>query len=111
MEVLDQVKTLQALCKALGKYGVHIFISEMGDVSTGWSEILKAAPYLELGKHGQLLCDRQGFLLFDSLKEMEEVFWQTVGDDGPTPANPYNGPARVYAITCSPEGELMNENT
>lgn len=44
-------------------------------------------------------------------KEMRELFQRTVGDDGPTPLNTYDGPVRVYACACSPSGQLLGCNT
>jgi predicted membrane GTPase involved in stress response len=33
------------------------------------------------------------------------------GEDGPTAMNPYDGNVKIYALTCNPEGKLLNENT
>ena len=61
----------------------------------------------------QALGDGSGYLLFDSEKEMENIYYQTIGDDGPREqyTNKYNGPAKVYMLTCNPDGQTMNENT
>jgi len=40
-----------------------------------------------------------------------DAYYRTVGDDGPTKLNDYNGPCRIYALTCDPFGQLLNENT
>ena len=50
-------------------------------------------------------------LTFDTEKEMEKHYDLTVGDDGPTKYNSYDGECRVYALTCSNTGELLTENT
>lgn len=80
------------------------------DTDQNIDEILKAAPYLNIAMNCQIISDGIGFLQFNSTNEMEKYFQLTVGDDGPTKTNPYNGPARVYAITCN-NGQLENENT
>jgi hypothetical protein len=50
-------------------------------------------------------------VLFDTEEELLYAYNRTVGDDGPTKLNPYNGPARVYARTCDQDGNLITENT
>lgn len=83
-------------------------------------EVCKAAPYLNPktkfkfeGKNtiGQVMGDGYGFFLFDTEAELNRYYESTVGDDGPMKYNKYKGPARVYALTCDPDGYLLNENT
>lgn len=98
----------QLLCQATKKWGVFI--------SFDWEDLpdyqsLEAAPYLNSDDDLQLLMDGCGIILCDTKKEMEGIYCQTVGDDGPTKTNPYNGPVRVYALTCNPAGALLSENT
>ena len=86
-----------------------------------WEELFKAAPYLERGfrdiqQHddnnpAQCLMEGQAIIVCDTDEERDNLFSLTVGDDGPTQANPYAGPARVYALTISADGESLNENT
>lgn len=108
MKVLDSLRFAQVAAKALGKPVMYISIYSEGQAL---EEVVKAAPYLNFQDHGQVICDGYGFIVFKSLKEMNKAFWQTVGDDGPTKTNPYNGPVRVYALTISAQGRLLNENT
>lgn len=75
------------------------------------SNLPKAAPYLDIAKHMQIMADGTGYMLFDSEEEMDHIYYQTVGDDGPTKLNPYNGSIKIYALTCNPDGQTMNENT
>jgi hypothetical protein len=42
----------------------------------------------------------------DDVAELDRLYDMTVGDDGPTSSNPYDGDVRVSAVTS--EG---NENT
>ena len=72
-------------------------------------ELRQAAPYLFDGwvfKYPQILSDGNGYLVCESKEEMEKLYNLTVGDDGPTTTNPYDGPVRVYALTSD-----GNENT
>jgi hypothetical protein len=94
------------LCLSMHKWGVYISFDSDDD-----KEFEKAAPYLDGIRDCQIFADGCGIILCDSQEEMETIFGQTVGDDGPTETNSYNGIARVYALTCSPAGTLLNENT
>lgn len=110
MQILDHVKTLELLCESTKKCGMYINIyNDQGENEYNYLEVIKAAPYLE--SHNQVILESSGFILFDNVEEMLEAYNQTVGDDGPTKSNPYDGPCRVYAITCNPDGITMNENT
>lgn len=111
MQILHQTSTLEALCKATGKYGMLIsWWSAAVPPEDLFTELQKAAPYLTM-EHAQAMIESQAFLLFDTREEMERHYDLTVGDDGPTELNSYSGPLRVYALTCNPEGQLENENT
>ena len=103
----DLHEAFQALCKATKKWG--LYVSRQGDIEIEEDE--KAVPYLSLDAHAQILLDGCGIILCDTEEEMETLYNQTVGDDGPTEANSYDGPARWYALTCDPNGQLINENT
>jgi hypothetical protein len=117
VKFLTNTVLLEDYCKATGKYGMFINI---GDWRTDeeLKEIFKAAPYLDsensndfLNYISQILCDGQGFIICDTRAEMERYYDLTVGDDGPTALNDYSGPCKIYALTCSPENGLENENT
>ena len=112
MKILDHTEALQELTKATKRWGMYLNIPTWDRVFDGnwFQELTKAAPYLSDYNH-QILLDESGYILFDSEEEMNDTYERTVGDDGPTKLNPYNGQARIYALTCSPEGELLNENT
>jgi len=108
MRIIDTNDVLSELCKNSKKWGIFINTSsEYQDLE----EVLKAAPYLNVKEHIQILIDGVGWILCDSEEEMENLYWSTVGDDGPTRKNSYNGPVKVYALTCDPNGILLNENT
>jgi len=74
-----------------------------------YNELHKAAPYLKDLDYS--LINDNIILTFDTEEEMDKYYNQTVGDDGPTKSNPYNGSCRIYALTCSPDGEMLTENT
>lgn len=106
MEKLNIIKVMQMLAKAIKKPCMYINTNE--DIFE-WEEIIKAAPYLK--DDVRMFSDGIVILTFDDEKEMDHYYKMTVGDDGPTELNNYDGEARVYALTCSANGELMNENT
>src|SRR5687767_8195572 len=110
MKLLHHTSTLETLCRATQKWGIYfnIFIPDWR-VGNGFTEVMKAAPWLDINNdkdnHMQALADSSGYLLFDTEKEMELIYNNTVGDDGPTKTNKYNGLARVYLLTCGPDGQ------
>jgi hypothetical protein len=105
MKALGQNEELKAIAEEYKK--PLLFLSFSGD----FEEILKAAPYLNAVEHGQQILNGYAVLVCEDEDEQEKLYWATVGDDGPTKTNPYEGPARVYALTVSRTGEPLNENT
>lgn len=104
---------LQAMAKGLGKPILYISFTtpnpETGTFDEEIAELKKAAPYLfdENGcKYIQILADGQGYLVCEDTAELELLYDLTVGDDGPTSTNSYDGPVRVHALTSD-----GNENT
>lgn len=106
MTILDDDDALTELCRATKRWGMLISFDP-----DDHAEVMKAAPFLNIETAAQVLCDGFGILLFDSEEECRTTYSETVGDDGPTVTNPYDGPARVYALTCGPDGEFRQENT
>lgn len=109
-----------SLCRAHHKWGVSIsFIcpsltGSHGQYLAEVREVEKAIPWIHrLSEKDRLnlLFEGNGFFLFDSEQEMLDFYYLTVGDDGPTQLNHYNGEMRVYALTCDPTGQLLSENT
>ena len=120
MEALTSTNIFERLCKAEQKWGLYISIGSLTeDVSNLLQspsvihETVQACPILDwnIHEHAQIILDGEGWFLFDTQEECEKAFWSTVGDDGPTLSNLYDGPMRVYALTCGPDGQLRNENT
>ena len=86
---------------------------------------IPAAPYLPalderaLGgvlpeeRANLLQCATDGYaiLVCEDEDEQASLYAQTVGDDGPTAANPHAGPGKVYAFTIDALGRIVNENT
>lgn len=101
---------LRALCAARKQPGM-LLAASLADGVNPLEEIPKAAPYLSADEAMHLWHYGTVYLLFQSEEEMHAAYWRTVGDDGPTKTNPYNGPAKVYALTCGADGLLQNENT
>jgi len=119
VQIYDLDRMFRRLCKTTGKWGLYVFLwggSDPGGQEE--DEIIKAAPYLagpydgdEGHAKSQILLEGHGVILCDTEEEVNHYFNLTVGDDGPTDLNPYDGPARVYATTCDPTGQGRNENT
>lgn len=115
MQVLSQTEVFRLLCKSTQKHGVYVSGFDLNleddDGDPIPLESLKAAPYLNLRDHGQAFFEGSAIILCDSVEEQDFVYYSTIGDDGPTKLNKYDGPARIYALTCDPFGELGTENT
>lgn len=107
----DDYAVLRALCAALKRWGMRINAYSSGDDAPAPEEARKAAPYVPEEQAMRLALGYGAVLLFDSEAECYAAYDDTVGDDGPTTTNPYTGPVRVGAVTCSPAGELQSENT
>jgi hypothetical protein len=105
MKILSCRELLKYVCSQTGKYGLYISFDPDEDIF----EIMKAAPYIKLDAF-EIRLNGEGTFLFDSKEEMMNCFNQTVGDDGPTEFNPYDGPARVYACTYHPNGDGMENS-
>jgi len=89
---------------------MYVYIIYCWRLCFGISSI-RAAPYLSLKEHGQLITEGEGILIFEDNAEMEHYYKMTIGDDGPTESNPYDGIYRVYALCCDAEGKFIGENT
>lgn len=107
--IVEPGDILAALCKLNKQWGMYV--SFFWEDSEDMDEVCKAAPYLDDDKLFQVRMAGHGYLFFDTQEEMEKHYNLTVGDDGPTHLNSYKGDARVYALTCNPDGKWMNENT
>lgn len=111
-------RLMEEYCRITGKYAMYIsfcWLDADPELAVPVEELEKAAPYLATQDENEdgmmeILGDEQGVLIFDTEEEMDHYYNLTVGDDGPTSLNPYDGKARVYALTCGPEG-TRNENT
>ena len=115
--LLDTTEMFQLLCKTQKKWGLMITPNFH---YSSVDEVYKAVPYLApkttfvyegQDSSYQVMGDGLGFFLFDTEAELDLYYESTVGDDGPMKHNKYKGPACVYALTCDPDGCLMNENT
>jgi hypothetical protein len=113
LKVLTTLDMAYAACKVAGKWGMFISINTP-DNSDHWDDIdetLKAGPWLNVCDHMQLLTDKVGLVLFDSETEAWDIYGQTVGDEGPTKTNKYNGPGNIYALLIDAGGHAITENT
>lgn len=110
MEKLSVMDAVKLVAQSQNKWAIYISWV-WPDAYEDHEELIKAAPYLNLEDDSQIIFDGCAILLFETEEEMQDIFYRTVGDDGPTKLNNYNGKIRVYALTCNPRGLLLNENT
>ena len=119
MNIITETSQItQAIAKANEKWVLYILFSvEYGeDTLAEQAELEKAAPYLKTLRetdypaYHHLRSEGRAWFVFDTELECYGYFHQTVGDNGPTNINDYNGSCKVFAMTCDPFGELQNEN-
>jgi len=109
--VLTVTQLMQLVAKTLKKPCIFLSFIFM-DEDAGFDHMIRAAPYLQWDKHSQHIMDGAAVIICEDYDEMQRLYWMTVGDDGPTKTNPYDGKkARIYALTCNAQGGLENENT
>jgi hypothetical protein len=109
--ILTVTELMQLVAKTLKKPCIFLSFQFM-DEDGGLDDMMKAAPYLQWDAHGQHIMDGAAVVVCEDYDEQQRLYWMTVGDDGPTKTNKYDGKkARVYALTCNAKGELENENT
>ena len=118
MKVFSHLEMLDAYCRATKQWALYIGGFDYPDlplVNVGGVH-LEAAPYLDPNtnlpdRHDlQVMMAGCGFVICDSEEEAFSLFDQTVGDDGPTLRNQYDGPHTVYAVLAGPDG-WVTENT
>jgi hypothetical protein len=105
MIVKTVLEAIEDYLKATNAYGVFLSSSE-GDEA----EVAKAVPLLSEEGVRKLVMHNELFVPFATKAEARKFFDSVVGDDGPTKSNPYDGPAKVYALMGGPYGWLT-ENT
>jgi hypothetical protein len=84
--------------------------SQKDEIACRCGELKKAVPLLDDIGLLRLFFDGFVFVEFDDLATAREFYNTVVGEDGPTPTNPYTGPAKVFAVLGDPSGWLT-ENT
>jgi len=106
----DGIQNLCQLCKDKGKWGMYVaLITPNQGISV--DDYMKAAPYLKYPENESILLNGFGYFFFEHEDDMQYAFNVTVGDRGPNEWNDYAGPAKVYAVTCGPQGVEVDENT
>lgn len=105
--IVDTIPLVRLCCFFHKKWGLYLSFDSDFDQ---WGEVIKAAPILDM-EMVYLYQSGWALFLFDTEEELNIEYNRVVGDDGPTESNPYSGEQRVYALTISPDGESMNENT
>ena len=106
MKAITKEFLFQMVCKAEKKWGMAF---QFDDPDKGYCHFQHTAPWFteeNLGEiQNQMFSDNEGFLLFDTEKEMDEIFNQTIMDEAKNDETP------VYALTCDSDGNLLSENT
>ena len=125
--VRNKTDMLQSLCERDKVWGMYIKIfSKINDKGVedvpSYEDIVSAAPYLFMKKDYkkedlsllewqlEIIFEREGFFFFESKEDCNLHFQNTVGEDGKTAGNPYCVPVFVNAITCGPDGQLVDCN-
>jgi hypothetical protein len=111
---LDSHDLFRYYAQRSNQFGLLLSFSwELTDDGTNLAELFEAAPILKTiwDDCPQIINDGIGYFFFDTEEELNKAYDNVVGDDGPTESNPYNGPARVYALTCDNLGNFCSENT
>jgi hypothetical protein len=72
-----------------------------------YAEVKKAAPYLAETvisggeKYWDILYYGYGYIICNDEEELMRLYTSTVGKNGSTSTNKYNGPSSVYALTST----------
>ena len=108
MRLLGIHQVVALLAKATGKYCLYISWDEDQLLK---EDVVPSAPYIDLIDQPQIFCDGEAIVLCETEEEAWKYYHLTVGDDGPTKENSYDGPIRTYALLCGPDGKMWTENT
>lgn len=113
MNQINNFDLLEWYCRGRRCWG--LLISSKGDNDGRRNKrkgLALAAPWVVKDNFlfEDLLSGETVFVHFDTESMAREAFDQTVGDDGPSRLNDYNGPVRVYACLAGPDG-VITENT
>jgi hypothetical protein len=121
MRLLDIHQAVALLAKATGKFCMYInwdgdslhnvFVTEEGKSILIKDVCVPSAPYVKYEEHHQIFFDGKAVVLCETEEEAWKYYHLTVGDDGPTDLNSYDGSIRTYALLCGPDGEMWTENT
>jgi hypothetical protein len=124
MNILSRTKLIAQFAKLSNKWIVYLswggyYLSDRFD----YQELLKAAPYLntDLMQDEQAKeeiesaiiwsTDNNAILTCETEEEAFYYFDRTVGDDGPTKFNNYQGRANIYAEIIDNNGNSITVNT
>lgn len=110
-QVLDLHRMASEVCRLSKQWGLYVSGGMWDFMQSDGDYRVKASPYLSMGDHAQVVSDGRGLLLCETEDECRRLYVLTVGDDGPTAANPYDGTDRVYAMVIDADGVVVTENT
>jgi hypothetical protein len=105
----DFPQLLECACKVHKKWGIFL---QLGPCEVDqFDDVELAVPWIhEKGSISHFLAYGWQIILFDTEEETYEHYKVIRGDDE-NHFNTYQGPIKVYALTCTPDGECWNENT
>ena len=113
MEKIDTMAAFRQLCQLRGSWGlmldglIPMEIDDLEEWKQGYDKLKTMVPFLQEGDffwHDSLI-------ILGTEEEINDLFSQVHGDDGPCDEDRSCGRFHVYALTCNEKGELMNENT
>jgi len=96
----------ERIARAERVWALHLSTSDNLDLNAPQSPV----PFLRSDERLQLQLNGWLLLLLPTEESAKRLFDQVVGDDGPSQANSYEGPHRVYAYLAGPNGGIT-ENT
>lgn len=108
MNALPFLATACMLARVTRGWGVYLSHCDDEDVTS--DELHKAAPLLDAESLMSLHFEGAVFVVMSDKQDAGRLYDCVVGDDGPTPSNCYDGPARIFATLVGPTGPIM-ENT
>jgi hypothetical protein len=94
MKFITRYEQFELLCKSTKKWGLYLGF----DGCDTFAQVQVAAPYIDF----DTWINDANVCLFNSEEEMDEYFQQTICDEVE------HG---IFALTCNPDGQLLNENT
>jgi hypothetical protein len=123
MLILSDDEVLRAVCSARNRWGIMAYIHFRDEVDVAqWRDEIMTATKGLIDTHtpehyivaNQLVHSGNAtfYLLFDTREEMEDAFFNRIYGDDNSDTHGYSGALyTIRCLTCTPSGELENENS